>query len=204
MTPRTSTPACTSEQNVRYLRRCAALDAAGAGPEPGVVAMGGGAALARNRADIVLLQARLAPSPDDLALPARAPDDHIRRRGLWWSLPGVKLAVPGPCSGLCSFPGWPGIGMSASSLFVVLGMPAAGARRWLVVECVLPVDRAGLRDRHVIFWWSVRGSQFGDPRGLATASSATTFTRRRETCGKVTRSRRASRPCQGVASWFDG
>ena len=81
------------------------------------VAMGGGTDLARNQADIVLLSARLGALSDGLALSRRAL--KIIRQNLWWSFVYNFTAVPLAMSGLVT-PWMAGIGMSASSLFVVL------------------------------------------------------------------------------------
>lgn len=81
------------------------------------VAMGGGTDLARNQADIVLLSARLGALSDGLALSRRAL--AIIRQNLWWSFAYNFTAVPLAMSGLVT-PWMAGIGMSASSLFVVL------------------------------------------------------------------------------------
>lgn len=81
------------------------------------VAMGGGTDLARNQADIVLLSARLGALADGLALSRRALS--IIRQNLWWSFAYNFTAVPLAMSGLVT-PWMAGIGMSASSLFVVL------------------------------------------------------------------------------------
>ncbi len=81
------------------------------------VAMGGGTDLARNQADIVLLSARLGALSDGLALSRRALT--IIRQNLWWSFVYNFTAVPLAMSGLVT-PWMAGIGMSASSLFVVL------------------------------------------------------------------------------------
>jgi len=81
------------------------------------VAMGGGTDLARNQADIVLLSTRLGAIADGLALSRRALT--IIRQNLWWSFVYNFTAVPLAMSGLVT-PWMAGIGMSASSLFVVL------------------------------------------------------------------------------------
>ena len=81
------------------------------------VAMGGGTDLARNQADIVLLSGRLASLADGLALSRRAL--AVIRQNLWWSFAYNFTAVPLAMSGLVT-PWMAGIGMSASSLLVVL------------------------------------------------------------------------------------
>ena len=81
------------------------------------VAMGGGTDLARNQADIVLLSGRLASLAEGLALSRRAL--AIIRQNLWWSFAYNFTAVPLAMSGLVT-PWMAGIGMSASSLLVVL------------------------------------------------------------------------------------
>ncbi|MDD3353777.1 heavy metal translocating P-type ATPase [Zoogloea sp.] len=81
------------------------------------IAMGGGTDLARNQADIVLLSGRLASLAEghDLALRAL----KIIRQNLWWSFAYNFTAIPLAMFGLVT-PWMAGIGMSASSLFVVL------------------------------------------------------------------------------------
>ncbi|MBS0354127.1 MAG: cadmium-translocating P-type ATPase [Proteobacteria bacterium] len=81
------------------------------------IAMGGGTDLARNQADIVLLGARLGALADGVGLSRRAL--RIIRQNLWWSFAYNFTAVPLAMSGLVT-PWMAGIGMSASSLFVVL------------------------------------------------------------------------------------
>jgi P-type Cu2+ transporter len=81
------------------------------------IAMGGGTDLARNQADIVLLSGRLLSLADGVALSRRAL--RIIRQNLWWSFAYNFTAVPLAMSGLVT-PWMAGIGMSASSLFVVL------------------------------------------------------------------------------------
>ena len=81
------------------------------------VAMGGGTDLARNQADIVLLSGRLASLAEGVDLSRRAL--RIIRQNLWWSFAYNFTAVPLAMSGLVT-PWMAGIGMSASSLFVVL------------------------------------------------------------------------------------
>ena len=81
------------------------------------IAMGGGTDLARNQADIVLLSGRLSSLAEGLDLSRRAL--KIIRQNLWWSFAYNFTAVPLAMSGLVT-PWMAGIGMSASSLFVVL------------------------------------------------------------------------------------
>ena len=81
------------------------------------VAMGGGTDLARNQADIVLLSGRLGSLADGVVLSRRALS--IIRQNLWWSFAYNFTAVPLAMSGLVT-PWMAGIGMSASSLLVVL------------------------------------------------------------------------------------
>ena len=81
------------------------------------VAMGGGTDLARNQADIVLLSGRLGSLADGVTLSRRAL--AIIRQNLWWSFAYNFTAVPLAMSGLVT-PWMAGIGMSASSLLVVL------------------------------------------------------------------------------------
>lgn len=81
------------------------------------VAMGAGTDLARNQADIVLLGNGLDDLVEGLALSRRAL--RIIRQNLWWSFAYNFTAVPLAMSGLVT-PWMAGIGMSASSLLVVL------------------------------------------------------------------------------------
>ncbi|MDD2987711.1 MAG: heavy metal translocating P-type ATPase [Zoogloea sp.] len=81
------------------------------------VAMGGGTDLARNQADIVLLSGHLASLAEGVTLSRRALT--IIRQNLWWSFAYNFSAVPLAMFGLVT-PWMAGIGMSASSLFVVL------------------------------------------------------------------------------------
>jgi Cu2+-exporting ATPase len=81
------------------------------------IAMGGGTDLARNQADIVLLSGRLSSLAEGLDLSRRAL--KIIRQNLWWSFAYNFTAVPLAMFGLVT-PWMAGIGMSASSLFVVL------------------------------------------------------------------------------------
>ena len=81
------------------------------------IAMGGGTDLARNQADIVLLSGRLGSLAEGVTLSRRAL--AIIRQNLWWSFAYNFTAVPLAMSGLVT-PWMAGIGMSASSLLVVL------------------------------------------------------------------------------------
>ncbi|WP_079434930.1 heavy metal translocating P-type ATPase [Zoogloea sp. LCSB751] len=90
------------------------------------IAMGGGTDLARNQADIVLLGSRLGALADGVGLSRRAL--RIIRQNLWWSFAYNFTAVPLAMSGLVT-PWMAGIGMSASSLFVVLNALRLQRRR---------------------------------------------------------------------------
>jgi len=81
------------------------------------VAMGGGTDLARNQADIVLLSGRLGSLAEGVTLSRRALT--IIRQNLWWSFAYNFTAVPLAMFGFVT-PWMAGIGMSASSLLVVL------------------------------------------------------------------------------------
>ncbi len=81
------------------------------------VAMGGGTDLARNQADIVLLSGHLSSLAEGVTLSRRALT--IIRQNLWWSFAYNFTAVPLAMFGLVT-PWMAGIGMSASSLLVVL------------------------------------------------------------------------------------
>lgn len=81
------------------------------------VAMGGGTDLARNQADIVLLNERFASLVDGIALARRTL--RIIRQNLWWSFAYNFTSVPLAMAGLVT-PWMAGIGMAASSLLVVL------------------------------------------------------------------------------------
>ena len=81
------------------------------------VAMGGGTDLARNQADIVLLNENLASLGRGVDLSRKAL--RIIRQNLWWSFAYNFTAVPLAMAGLVT-PWMAGIGMAASSLLVVL------------------------------------------------------------------------------------
>ena len=81
------------------------------------VAMGGGTDLARNQADIVLLNERFASLVDGIALARRTL--RIIRQNLWWSFAYNITSVPLAMAGLVT-PWMAGIGMAASSLLVVV------------------------------------------------------------------------------------
>ena len=81
------------------------------------IAMGGGADLARANADIVLLGNNLQALPEGLALARRAV--RIVRQNLIWAFAYNFLAIPLAMAGWVT-PWMAGIGMSASSLLVVL------------------------------------------------------------------------------------
>jgi Cu2+-exporting ATPase len=81
------------------------------------IAMGGGADLARANADIVLLGNNLQALPEGLMLARRAV--RIVRQNLIWAFAYNFLAIPLAMAGWVT-PWMAGIGMSASSLLVVL------------------------------------------------------------------------------------
>jgi Cu2+-exporting ATPase len=81
------------------------------------IAMGGGADLARSNADIVLLGNNLQALPEGLALARRTV--RIVRQNLAWSFAYNFLAIPLAMFGWVT-PWMAGIGMSTSSLLVVL------------------------------------------------------------------------------------
>ncbi|MBK6975442.1 MAG: cadmium-translocating P-type ATPase [Sterolibacteriaceae bacterium] len=81
------------------------------------IAMGGGTELARNQGDIVLLSERLETLADGRRLAQRT--GRIIRQNLWWSFGYNLVAIPLAMSGAIT-PWMAGIGMSASSLLVVL------------------------------------------------------------------------------------
>lgn len=81
------------------------------------VAMGGGTDLARSQADVVLLTDDLRQLVAGVALARRTL--HIIRQNLAWAFGYNLLAIPLAMAGLIT-PWMAGIGMSASSLFVVL------------------------------------------------------------------------------------
>jgi Cu2+-exporting ATPase len=80
------------------------------------VAMGGGTDLARNQADIVLLNENLAALARGVGLAGRT--RRVIRQNLVWALAYNALAVPLAMAGYVT-PWMAGIGMSASSLMVV-------------------------------------------------------------------------------------
>ena len=81
------------------------------------IAMGGGADLARANADVVLLGNDLQALPDGLALARRTL--RIVKQNLVWAFAYNFLAIPLAMTGWVT-PWMAGIGMSASSLLVVL------------------------------------------------------------------------------------
>ncbi len=81
------------------------------------VAMGGGTDLARNQADIVLLNEDLASLGRGIDLSRKTL--RIIRQNLWWSFAYNFTSVPLAMAGLVT-PWMAGIGMAASSLLVVL------------------------------------------------------------------------------------
>jgi len=81
------------------------------------IAMGGGADLARANADVVLLGNDLRALPDGLALARRTV--RIVKQNLIWAFAYNLLAIPLAMAGWVT-PWMAGIGMSASSLLVVL------------------------------------------------------------------------------------
>ena len=81
------------------------------------IAMGEGAELARTQADVVLLGARFAPLSRGLRI-ARA-CRRVIRQNLLWALAYNLLAMPAAMAGLVT-PWMAGLGMSASSLVVIL------------------------------------------------------------------------------------
>ena len=81
------------------------------------IAMGGGTELARNQGDIVLLSERLGALIEGREL-ARS-TERIIRQNLWWSFGYNFVAIPLAMLGWIT-PWMAGIGMSSSSLLVVL------------------------------------------------------------------------------------
>jgi len=81
------------------------------------IAMGGGAQLARTQADLVLLSENLDHLRHGIALSAKAL--RIIRQNLWWSFAYNFVALPLAMMGYVT-PWLAGIGMSGSSLLVVL------------------------------------------------------------------------------------
>lgn len=81
------------------------------------VAMGGGTDLARNEADIVLLNENLASLGGGIDLARKTL--RVIRQNLWWSFVYNFTSVPLAMAGLVT-PWMAGLGMAASSLLVVL------------------------------------------------------------------------------------
>jgi Cu2+-exporting ATPase len=81
------------------------------------IAMGGGTDLARNQADIVLLNENLASLGRGIDVSRKTL--RIIRQNLWWSFAYNLTSVPLAMAGLVT-PWMAGIGMAASSLLVVL------------------------------------------------------------------------------------
>jgi Cu2+-exporting ATPase len=90
------------------------------------VAMGGGTELARNQADIVLLNENLASLGRGIDLSRRTL--RIIRQNLWWSFAYNFTSVPLAMAGLVT-PWMAGIGMAGSSLLVVLNALRLQPRR---------------------------------------------------------------------------
>ncbi|MDO9222058.1 MAG: hypothetical protein Q7T90_13640, partial [Thiobacillus sp.] len=81
------------------------------------VAMGEGADVAQAAADMVMLGNRLATLADGVALARKT--QHIIRQNLGWALGYNLIAIPAAAFGYVT-PWLAGIGMSVSSLLVVL------------------------------------------------------------------------------------
>ncbi len=81
------------------------------------VAMGAGTALARNQADVVLLNEDLGALKRGIAMAVRTV--AVTRQNLWWAFAYNFTAIPLAMAGWVT-PWMAGIGMSASSLLVVL------------------------------------------------------------------------------------
>ncbi|MEQ1592157.1 MAG: heavy metal translocating P-type ATPase [Thiobacillaceae bacterium] len=81
------------------------------------IAMGEGTDVAQAAADMVMLGGRLATLADGIALARKT--QHIIRQNLAWALGYNLIAIPAAALGYVT-PWMAGIGMSASSLFVVL------------------------------------------------------------------------------------
>ncbi|MBX3023919.1 cadmium-translocating P-type ATPase [bacterium] len=90
------------------------------------VAMGGGTDLAMSRADAVLLREDLRVLPAALALARRA--RRVLHQNLAWAVAYNAVALPLAALGWVT-PLWAALGMSASSLVVVLNALRLGARR---------------------------------------------------------------------------
>jgi len=81
------------------------------------IAMGGGSQLARTQADLVLLSENLEHLSRGFALARRSL--RVIRQNLWWAFAYNLIALPLAMAGLIT-PWMAGIGMSGSSLLVVL------------------------------------------------------------------------------------
>jgi Cu2+-exporting ATPase len=90
------------------------------------VAMGGGTDLAMSRADAVLLREELRVLPEALALAQRT--RRILHQNLAWAVAYNSVALPLAALGWVT-PLWAAIGMSASSIVVVLNALRLGAAR---------------------------------------------------------------------------
>ena len=89
------------------------------------VAMGGGTDLAMSRADAVLLREDLAVVPEALALAHRT--RRILHQNLGWAVAYNAVALPLAACGWVT-PLWAAVGMSASSIVVVLNALRLGTR----------------------------------------------------------------------------
>ena len=87
------------------------------------VAIGGGSALAKRNADLLIVGEKLAPLADALALARRA--RRIMHQNLAWAALYNLVAVALAASGLIA-PGWAALGMAGSSLGVTLNALRAG------------------------------------------------------------------------------
>ena len=120
---------CSPEEKYAYLRQCQAVGEVVAMVGDGVndapvlaqaqvsVAMGSGADLARQAADVVLLGERLTALLAGVHLARRCL--RVVRQNLWWAFGYNISAIPLAMTGIIT-PWMAGIGMSLSSLLVVL------------------------------------------------------------------------------------
>jgi Cu2+-exporting ATPase len=102
------------------------------------IAMGSGTDLARNQGDMVLLSDDLARLADGLRTARRT--SRVIRQNLGWAFAYNVLAIPAAMLGWVT-PWMAGIGMSASSLMVVLNALTLGRSRSGLTLGAGPLDR---------------------------------------------------------------
>jgi Cu2+-exporting ATPase len=126
------------------------------------IAMGGGADLARANADIVLLGNDLQALPQGLALARRTV--RIVKQNLVWAFAYNFLAIPLAMAGWVT-PWMAGIGMSASSLLVVLNALRLQRICMDILYLLIPLSLVLVFVIAALFWWSLKSGQYEDLEG---------------------------------------